>query len=72
MKRIVTLGVAALVMAAMILAMAMPAFADSASSDNCIATASSAIIHNGFAVRYQDRQAEIKGLQAGCNHANDK
>ena len=72
MKRIVTLAVVALVMAAMMLAMAMPTFANSASSDNCIATASSAITHNGFAVRNQDRQAEIKGLQASCNNANNK
>ena len=72
MKRIVMLVVAALVMAAMMLAMAMPAFANADSSDNCIATKSSAITHNGLGVRNQNRQAEIKGLQASCNNANSK
>lgn len=36
--------------------------------DNCIAAYSSQVIHNGSAVRGQDRQAEIAALQATCAH----
>ena len=42
------------------------------SNNNCIATGSSALTHNGSAVRNQDRQAAIQGLQATCNNANQK
>lgn len=38
-------------------------------SDNCIAYFSAQWQHNGLIVRGQDRQEEIKGLQAACNDA---
>jgi hypothetical protein len=44
----------------------------SRSSDNCVAYNSAQVIHNGSAVRDQPRQSEVKGMQASCNHANQK
>ena len=40
------------------------------SSDNCVAYNSAQVIHNGTAVRFQDRQAEVKVAQATCNNAD--
>ena len=39
-------------------------------SDNCVAYNSALVIHNGTAVRFQDRQAEVMVAQASCNNAN--
>ena len=44
----------------------------SRNSDNCVAYNSAQVKHNGSAVRNQDRQSEVKGMQASCNHANQK
>jgi hypothetical protein len=41
-------------------------------SQNCIAYYSAQWQHNGLIVRDQDRQTEIKELQASCNVANEK
>jgi hypothetical protein len=41
-------------------------------SNNCVAYNSALVIHNGTAVRFQDRQAEVKVAQASCNNANQK
>jgi hypothetical protein len=85
MKRIlVVLTVVALML--VMLAMAVgPAFATqptefnppqhpggSRNSDNCVAYNSAQVKHNGSAVRNQNRQSEVKGMQASCNHANQK
>jgi hypothetical protein len=79
MKRIIAV---LSVMAVMVAMLAVPAFAtqsvvpspqrggDSFSSDNCVAYNSAQVIHNGAAVRFQDRQAEVKVAQATCNNAN--
>ena len=82
MKRIVML----LTVVALMLVMAVgPAFATqptefnppqhpggSRNSDNCVAYNSAQVKHNGSAVRNQDRQSEVKGMQASCNNANQK
>jgi len=72
------------VMAVMVVMLAVPAFAtqpvvgspqsggSSFSSNNCVAYDSALVIHNGTAVRLQQRQAEIKGAQASCNNADQK
>jgi hypothetical protein len=44
----------------------------SRTSDNCVAYNSAQVIHNGSAVRFQERQTEVKGMQASCNDANQK
>jgi hypothetical protein len=81
MKRIIAV---LSMMAVMVAMLAVPALAtqpvvgspqsggSSFSSDNCVAYNSALVIHNGSAVRSQDRQAEIKGAQASCNNANQK
>jgi hypothetical protein len=70
------------VMAVMVTMLAVPAFAtqpvegspqrggSSFGSNNCVAYNSALAIHNGTAVRFQDRQAEVKVAQASCNNAN--
>ena len=84
MRRIpLLLSVVALMM--VMLAMAVePAFAtqvlapnpgggsDSFNSNNCAAYETAVWIHNGSAVRSQERQTEVKRQQARCNNANQK
>lgn len=45
---------------------------EASNSANCIAIFSAQVTHNGQVVRGQDRQTEIKSLQATCNLANQK
>ena len=40
-------------------------------SNNCAGEFSAQVSHNGFVVRTQDRQVEVRRLQA-CNNANQK
>ena len=42
------------------------------SSNDCVAYYSAQLIHNGSAMRYQDRQAEMEAQQVSCNNANQK
>jgi hypothetical protein len=42
------------------------------SRNNCVAYNSAQVIHNGSAVRFQDRQAEVMVAQASCNNADQK
>jgi hypothetical protein len=84
-KRILLLLTVALVMAAMALVIAVPAFATqptepnppqdpgaSRNSDNCVGYFSAQVKHNGSTVRNQDRQTEVRNLQDRCNNANQK
>jgi hypothetical protein len=85
MRGILALLTVALVMAAMALVIAVPAFATqptepnppqdpgaSRNSNNCVGYFSAQVKHNGADVRNQDRQTEVRGLQATCNNANQK
>ena len=79
MKRIMAMPS---VMAVLVAMLAVPALAtqpvvpspqrggSSFGSDNCVAYNSALVIHNGTAVRFQDRQAEVMVAQASCNNSN--
>ena len=72
------------VMAVMVALLAVPAFAtqpivasprgggSSFGSNNCVAYDSALVVHNGTAVRSQQRPIEVREAQASCNDANQK
>jgi hypothetical protein len=84
MKRILVLMTVVALMVVMLAMAVGPAFATqplapnptggsgSFNSNNCVASNTAQWIHNGSVVRSQDRQTEVKGMQATCNNANQK